>query len=278
MGFSLGGIANGAGGANPCCCGGSCTTKICCLSPCGSGNPGTAITVTIKSGATTISSGTVGSDGCVTLSIPHTGSYTVTTTGNARYGNTTGTYTLNCGGTQDIALSAGTGYSCQCGWTEPVPRFLTVTGGGATTTWDTNTTAFTLSPTIGNYLATNIFGNCTGSVHVNSCTTGAGTLNVHFSINRVNCTVQETWGPATDCMEIAPCTPVSYPYYQDVASINGLVPQYTIAGICFGYCTLDEFNIQSLTGSPGVPVNVTITFGPGLGGTTPPIGSITITE
>lgn len=79
---------------------GGCTTTICaqCF---GLAEPGS--TVTIKSGATVISSGTTGAGGCVALPIPTAGSYSVVLT-VPDIGTTTTTHTLSCGGTTTIDI------------------------------------------------------------------------------------------------------------------------------------------------------------------------------
>jgi hypothetical protein len=97
--LSMGGI----GGTAPnCCCGApSCTTTICA-----SGCPSGAVvgaTVTIKQSGTTIATGTTGSNGCVTLSIPAAGTYEVIVT-QANFKGFDGQLALVCGGTQTVLL------------------------------------------------------------------------------------------------------------------------------------------------------------------------------
>ncbi len=93
--FSLGGI-----GA-PCCCGGGCTTTICATF-CGVNLAGASITV--KSGSTTIASGTTDSTGCLAVTIPAAGTYTIDLN-VAGLGSATHTANLTCGGSFGAGLA-----------------------------------------------------------------------------------------------------------------------------------------------------------------------------
>lgn len=151
--FSLGGIGS------PCCCG-ACTTTIC-VTGCGGNLAG--VTVTIKSGVTIIDSGTTTAGGCVTLTIPSAGSYTVVVSGG--FTNNTSTHTLSCGGSTTIGLGSPPAGSICCG-TCPVPLTLTLTDSlsGCTLTYNAGiakwTGSYTFSATT--ITLTNVFGlNCT---------------------------------------------------------------------------------------------------------------------
>jgi hypothetical protein len=92
----------------PCC--GGCSVQIC-VTGCGANIKGD--TVEIKSGATVISSGVTGAGGCVALSIPSSGSYTVVVI-DPSFGTITGTHTLTCGGTLVVPLGSSPSAGCCC--------------------------------------------------------------------------------------------------------------------------------------------------------------------
>jgi hypothetical protein len=105
----------GFGGCS--CCGGSCSTTICVVA-CGIGIPGS--TVSVLSGGSTVATGTTGSTGCVSLTIPAAGAQSVTVTIPGFPANTS-SQTLTCGGTTTINLgSPPTGGVC-CGATTSSP-------------------------------------------------------------------------------------------------------------------------------------------------------------
>ena len=132
--FKLGGI-----GA-PCCCVSTCTTEIC-VTGCTSSLVG--LTVTVKSGATIVGTGTTGPvAGCaggVDITIPAPGSYTVVISGTGLTTNTS-THTLTCGGLITINIgNPPTGAVC-CN-TCPVPTTLTGTDSNSTFTLTYNSLA-----------------------------------------------------------------------------------------------------------------------------------------
>jgi hypothetical protein len=107
----------------------SCNITIC-VAGCGANIAGD--TVEIKSGATLIASGVTGSGGCVTLSIPASGSYTVVVI-DPSFGTITGTHTLTCGGTITISLGSSPADGYCCG-TCTIPNTLFVTDSEGTWT------------------------------------------------------------------------------------------------------------------------------------------------
>jgi len=111
------------------CGGGACNVTID-VDGCGAGVSGA--TVTIKSGGSTVASGTT-SGGTVALSIPSAGTYEVVVSASG-YPPYDQNLTLSCSGTYAINLTAG--YVC-CG-TCIVPDTLHLTdgGGGCTLTWN----------------------------------------------------------------------------------------------------------------------------------------------
>jgi hypothetical protein len=94
--FSLGGLGSCSSPGSSPCCGCPVTFTVSCLFAHVNG-----ATVTIKSGSTTVASGTTNSSGQVTLQIPSGGSYTVITSGSS-CSDTTQTMTLACGGSYPI--------------------------------------------------------------------------------------------------------------------------------------------------------------------------------
>jgi hypothetical protein len=106
--------------------GGGCTTTICLRSGCDNATMISGATVAITGGG----SATTGSNGCVTLSIPAAGTYTVTYT----IPNETpvpGSHALTCGGTLTITTSFNPPGSTCCGGC-PVPLVLTLTDPNTT--------------------------------------------------------------------------------------------------------------------------------------------------
>ena len=97
-----------------CCgCSASCTTTIC-VTGCNA-TPLSGASVTIRSGGATVASGTTTSPaGCVTLTIPSAGSYTVVVSATG-FTTDTSTQSLACGGTTTIALNVdAVNYTCGC--------------------------------------------------------------------------------------------------------------------------------------------------------------------
>jgi hypothetical protein len=97
-----------------------CSTTIC-VQGCG-GQYQPNATVTIKSGSTVIATGTTDATGCVTLSIPAAGSYTVIVV-LAGFSTSTSTLTLGCGGLQIIALTLADAWTCFCTGTGNCPSW-----------------------------------------------------------------------------------------------------------------------------------------------------------
>jgi hypothetical protein len=111
------------------CC--SCMTTIC-VNGCGAAL-GAGDTVNILQGTDTVATGTLGSGGCVTLSIPSSGSYTVQVI-DPNFGtkNFTGE-ALTCGGTTTVRLGTTPTNGTCCG-TCIFPGTLFVTDAFQTTT------------------------------------------------------------------------------------------------------------------------------------------------
>lgn len=109
-------------GVGGCCCG--CSVTVC-VHDCAGANLSGA-TVTILSGAMVVATGTTGSGGCVTLSIPSAGSYTVQAAiGGAVFYSTSAS--LACGGTVTLTQSnIAAGFGCCSGFSLPLPLTLMV--------------------------------------------------------------------------------------------------------------------------------------------------------
>lgn len=136
--FKLGGIGS------PCCCAG-CTTTICVQSAaCGSFTTKiVGATVQIKSGATVVASGTTTSPlGCVILTIPAAGSYTVVVSATGYPSPNMSTHTLSCGGTTTITFGINDPNFICCQNLVPIPLtiFWTVCGHTITLTYDVAST------------------------------------------------------------------------------------------------------------------------------------------
>jgi hypothetical protein len=265
--------------------GGGCTTKICLSSGCGGG--ATNVLVTILNGSTRISSGATDSTGCVTLSIPSAGSYTVTTSGSARYANTSGTHALTCGGVTTISLSPASGYSCLACWQEPVPNtlFLHVAGTAYPVVNINSGGIITASVPISNLLVPVATANCSLTV-ANPCTgPTTGNLSVPFIFAAGGCSVDQQWAACTDCNVAAlsgsPCpTPqnsANFPNFNNVFITTVFNQQWERFPTCIGVCTVGDSSIVSWTSRP-VPVNITINFPVGVDGTNPPVATATLTE
>jgi hypothetical protein len=119
-----------------CCC--SCMTTICVFG-CGAAI-GTADTVNILQGADTVATGTTGTSGCVTLSIPSAGSYTVQVI-DPNFGIKEFTETLTCGGTVTVSLG-GAPPNGTCCDNCIFPKTLFVTDAIQTTTLTFNGTSW----------------------------------------------------------------------------------------------------------------------------------------
>jgi hypothetical protein len=279
-----------------CCCSGACTTTICLANQC-TGGVSTNVLVTILSGGTTISSGTTGLLGCVTLSIPSAGTYTVTTAATTRYASTSSSRALTCGGTTTITLFAKTGYGCLPCFLEPIPDTLIftvdgvpysisgiVTGGGTVNFTDTRSNAgmLTFGP----------FYSCSGAMTTNPCVSG-GSLTTKFIVTFQTgganpCSVNQIYAFTSTCThDVAhvPCVfPTDYPFYSnDLTSGGGTFFQWNSGALCLGYCNSNCNQAISIgTGNP-VPVNLTLTYS--LAGSVcptallgPPLTNVVITE
>lgn len=269
---------------SPGCCCGECTTNICVTSPCAdTDNLATNVTVTVKdgSGSTVFSGTTTSTVACFVATIPAAGSYTVATSGNARYADTTGTYTLGCGGTVTINLSPGDGFVCACFANEPVSENLVITGPLDSATVPSNsTTNFTLAASVP-VLTPSPFTSCNTGTLTDPCATGTGTLDIPFTFTRVCNDVQQGWVIATDCtvsITFGGGGGGLHLYGGPSVAPGGTTQQWGTVVNCFGYQALAD-SVTSLFPVPqSVPINFTVSFLAGIGGTAPPIASITITE
>jgi hypothetical protein len=274
-----------------CCCPGGCTTTICCVSPCvapdgASGFGASNVTVTVSNGSGTIFEGvTPSGGGCVTFTIPSAAAYTVTTTGNNRYNNTTQVIALNCGAIQKIILTAAGGFTCGCLANEPISNNLVITGGTGSATIPSNVSIQFTLPCSVPLLTPGDPGNCSGDVTENPCETGTGTLTVQFTFDATsgcNDIQQGTWTVATPCTvnlsddECPPFSDEAYPFYIAIQS-TGEADQWGTPDDCMGYCSITDSVDPLFTVPQTVPLNFTVTF-TGLGGTPPPIASVTVTE
>jgi hypothetical protein len=279
---------------SPGCCGcnTSCSTTICVLSPCGpdSGTaPATGVTVTVSnSSGFSVSGTTTGGPnplGCVTLTIPATGVYTVATSGNARYNPTSGTFSLGCADQVTIPLTAADGFVCSCLANEPISENLVFTGGTGSVTIPSTTGTFTLPATVP-IVTTDNFGACNGTIDSDPCSTGSGSLDVSFTWG---CgIVQESWCAASDCTENiidGPANPIDFYFNTAVGGscANAQIEQWGDANDCMGYTAQTGLSDAIFSVPQTVPLSITLTFPPtgsplGTAASNPPISTITITE
>jgi hypothetical protein len=277
-----------------CCCP-SCSTTICTLSPCtpsgGTSPPATGVTVTVTNSDGFSFQGTTpsgaGGLGCLTFTIPASGLYTVATSGNARYNNTSAIHQLNCGGQFIIPLTAADGFICSCLANEPISENLLITGGaGSTTVPSTGLGTFTL-PFSGPVMVPDDFGTCNGTIDADPCTTGTGSLDITFVFGATTpCgDIQQQWNASTDCTENIIDGPAgSLDFYFAGHNVgNDSIAQWGTALTCFGFTQQDGLSDPTFPVPATVPLNITVTFPPtgsplGPAASNPPISTITITE
>jgi hypothetical protein len=292
--FKLGNLGCRSGG---CGCNTSCSTTICALSPCipssGTAPPATAVTVTVSnSSGFSVSGTTPGGDnplGCVVLTIPATGVYTVATSGNARYNPTSGTFSLGCADQVTIPLTAADGFVCSCLANEPISANLLITGGTGTATVPSTLGSFTLPATVP-IVTTDNFGTCNGTIDSDPCSTGSGSLDVQFTFGATTvCNdVQQQWCAATDCTENiidGPANPIDFYFNTAVGGscANASIEQWGDANDCLGYTAQTGLSDATFPVPQTVPLSITLTFPPtgsplGTAASNPPISTITITE
>ena len=115
----------GCGCCGPPSCGASPASLTVTVNTCGIARSGVTVTATL-SGATT-QSGTTNGSGQVVLSLPNSGTWTVTVTApSSRLNGATGSTTVTCGGSFSLTfnLSNKSGYHCVTGCWEPLPNNL----------------------------------------------------------------------------------------------------------------------------------------------------------
>jgi hypothetical protein len=268
-----------------CCAAGPCEpVSVCLQSPCAAFGPqlATGVLIEVLSGSTVVASCTTTSNSeCCVLTIPSSGNYTVKTSGNPRYVDTSDTYALTCGGSLEIPLEAADGYACQCYAMEPVPNFLTATGGSGSTTFSsTPGGAFTLPQNGVSVLIPGATGRCDGTLTSNPCATGTTLSAVEFIFNPDDfiCNeIEQIWCDSTDCNQpvgsLAPPT-----MYKDGTCSNTWAAQWNPTPVtCFGYNpNTDNSGVVNFPIPQPTPINFTVTFPPGQ--LPAPIPSITITE
>lgn len=168
----------------PCC---GCPTTIC-VTGCPSGAAVVGASVTIKSGGTTVATGTTDATGCVTLDCGHAGSYEVVVSA-AGYRGFDGTLSLSCEGTKSIKLQAGTSaasitvtvHGC-CSAVLP-GALVTLSDGQSCTTGSGGTCTFN-EANAGTYTYTitaDRFVTYTGSVTISGCATTTTNVSVTLS-------------------------------------------------------------------------------------------------
>lgn len=176
-------LACGATYTLQCCC----TEKVC-VTACPTGAAIAGASVAIKSGGTTVSSGTTDSTGCVILNIPSGGSYELIVTASG-YKGYDGTRTLACGGTASVVLQPNTANAtikfqltgcCNLS----LAGVSIALSDGQTATTDAAGAASFWQGTAGTYSYTaskSRFVSATGNVTVTGCQTTTTTVNITLS-------------------------------------------------------------------------------------------------
>jgi hypothetical protein len=280
---------------SPGCCGcnTSCSTTICVLSPCGPDGataPSTGVTVTVSnSSGFSVSGVTPGGPnplGCVTLTIPGTGKFTVATSGNARYNPTSGTFTLGCSDQLTINLEVAENFNCACFSNEPVSLNLLVTGGtGSATIPSSGTTNFTLTASVEAMTPPN-FTSCNGETLTNTCTTGNATITVPFTFTRTCNDIQQGWVATTDCtinFSSGDGDDTEFNFYGADGVGGGGAEVWGTALSCMGFNSDGASDDPIFPVPQTVPIMFTVNFPPtgstaGTAANNPPISSILITE
>ena len=248
--FSLGGLGS------PCCCGGGPCSITICVSACSAplvGDP-----VTVKSGSTTVASGTTNGSGCVTLTIPSAGTYTVVVT-DPTFGTLSGNYALTCGGLLNLSYGNPPSGSVCCGVCAiPLSLVLTDSIGSHALTFSGGfwTSGLLAAPGF-KTMAELPIGTCDGFNPVTINASGSAayqyTVTCNFSVGG-NLTVTQNWWdqcwiPANQC---AGCT-------NDLVAC-GIAPSCGV--ICGGPTTLvywDFANSVSLMNTCGFKETATNT-------------------
>jgi hypothetical protein len=290
--FSLGSI-----GAGSCCCGPAptCTTKVVCTS-CSTGEttgPATNVLVTILNGTDEVSSGTTDSTGSVTLTIPATGTFTLTTSGNARYTPTSGTGRITCGGVTTVPLSPADGFICFPCWAEPIPTNLTVTCAGVETVVNVGegglfSVCLSVSPP-GSAITTPS-GLCNGSITSDPCTENTDPVGVQITAFITDesgsaCNATQEWQVATACTVPSDGGgDAAFEFYSagapDCLFSPGVQDMWSPTEFTCDVQITQIENVEASfgTGNP-VPVNITVNFPAGpISGLAAPVASLTITE
>jgi hypothetical protein len=280
-----------------CCCNQqSCTTTICTLSPCttldGTTPAATGVTVTVTNSSGFSFSGVTpsgaGGLGCLVFTIPASGLYTVATSGNQRYNDTSATHQLNCGGEFKIPLTAAGNFICSCFSTEPISPNLLITGGTGTATIPSNTfpQAFTLPASVP-VLTPGDHTSCNGETLEDPCTTGSGSINVSFVFNsgeggKSGCNdIQQSWLATTDCnaniSDGGGSTALDF--YAGTGIGPGENEEWGTPTECMGAIASADSVDPTYPSPQSVPIMFTVSFPVGpITGTNPPISSVTVTE
>jgi hypothetical protein len=268
-----------------------CTTDVCVISPCDSSGTfnATGVTVTVSQGSDVIFQGVAtGGFQCLSVPIPANGTYTVATSGNPRYNDTSHSVGLTCGGEFKVPLVAAANFVCVCFANEPVSPNLMISGGAGSAVIPSQIQpqTFTLPASV-NALTADAFGTCDGTITADPCTTGTGTINVSFTFASHGCNdIQQGWTAASDCtvnLSGGAGGDGALDFYGGDTVGAGGAEQWGTALSCFGFNSDGVSVDPSFPVPQDVPLMFTVTFPPtgstlGTAANNPPISSVVVTE
>ncbi len=273
--FKLGAIGH------PCCpCGTTCAPTTICVFGCNA-TPIENAAVAIPSLGLSC---TTDATGCCTMAIPSAGTRTVTVTPpsalpevlSSRYNNASVSRSLLCGGTNNITLTAKTGYCCTTCFEHPIPTTLSYNFDGVTGTFSPCSGNVTLCL---NKAATGItypFNQCLTALSSDPCTIGSVTsgakLHIFIAGGGADCTIIQETDCGTDCTSLdGTCTNLDAPYFTAHCSGSTYVPGNFVS-VCgciwlelpgstphYGQNGTCSQNLSLGTGN-SVPVNISANF------------------
>ena len=248
----------GCGCCGPPSCGASPASLTVTVNTCGIARSGVTVTATL-SGATT-QTGTTNGSGQVVLSLPNSGTWTVTVTApSSRFNGSTNSIAVTCGGSFTLTsnLSIASGYVC-CGCHDPIATTLYGTDSNGTWTFTWTGTAWNTC-----YTATD------SSTGVNlSCGAATVTYSRQYTIF---CSSGGRFRLDAYASSI-PCAP-GFTYYNTIGRCSSGVSQ--VSNGIGGWNTSPQVGFDVQTGC--LPLSLSFNI-PNDGSTAFTIGTITVTE
>jgi hypothetical protein len=204
MAIKFTGFGSAAGNGCGCCVVPGCNHKFCIFHCGGTSYPYTCGgTLNVKSGGTTIATGTVDSSGCITLDIAATGVYTVQfIPSGSNYQTYSASVSLDCqtATPTNIILAPASGYMCCAGGAPAIPTTLTDGNGTHPITTVTTGTGFVCRQVCYTTPVANTWGNATPAC---GCTApGTNAIWVLYAVQLCagnNVSVTRYWGEDQNC-------------------------------------------------------------------------------